>query len=80
MRLADKLKRKQGGKTQGAFAAELGMTQPHLSMFYAGQRGISRELALSIQAKYPDLEPAVTAYLLGREDPDPTDKSEDAAA
>lgn len=55
------LRNRQGSKSQEAFAAELGITQPHLSDIYRGKRDPGPEvlgkLGLSKVIIYQEAEP-----------------------
>jgi len=64
MDIIEKLKEKQGEKSQTEFAAELGITQSYLSKIYAGERRITLDMAKRIQVRFPELALDLAAFLL----------------
>ncbi len=79
MSLVDTLKEKQADRTQMQFAAELGISDSLLQMIYSGERRISPALARRIVGLWSELRDEAADYLLGREAPDPTDSTTEAA-
>jgi transcriptional regulator with XRE-family HTH domain len=53
--LVEKLKEKQGDRTQAELASDLGITQIMLSRLYSGQREIGLDTLRKIASRYPDL-------------------------
>jgi transcriptional regulator with XRE-family HTH domain len=64
MNLIDRLKERQGDKTQAEFASYLGISQSALSRIYSGERTIGQGVARKIKRRYPDLAFALAAFLL----------------
>lgn len=65
MSLVDRLKERQGDKTQMQFATELGITQSALSRIYSKDRRIGPRVAGRIRARFPELSFEIAAFLLG---------------
>lgn len=53
--LVEKLKEKQGDRTQAELASDLGITQIMLSRLYSGEREIGLDTLRKIASRYPDL-------------------------
>lgn len=53
--LVERLREKQGDRTQSAMAKELGITQSMLSRLYRGEREIGIDLLLKVAVRYPDI-------------------------
>lgn len=69
MTLVDKLKERQGEKSQMEFATELRISQGTLSRIYSGDRNIGTRAARKIRQRFPDLAFDLAAFLFADDIP-----------
>lgn len=60
------IRERMGDRSQVAFAAAIGVKQPVLSRFLAGEIGLGPKMAGCLLREYPDLRDAVLAALTQR--------------
>lgn len=64
-----KIKELQGERSQGQFAAELGISQSTLSRIYSGRRRLGEKVARRIARRYPALTFNLAAFFLADDIP-----------
>lgn len=69
LNLIDKLKERQGDKSQMEFAAEIGISQGALSRIYSGDRTIGTKAARKIRQRFPELAFDLASFLLADDMP-----------
>lgn len=75
MSLVEELKRRQAGKSQEVFAAEIGITQSMLSRLYSGERTVGKAVARRIKRRFPDLTLELASSLLAGDEQDEIKRS-----